>query len=424
MARQTITQGIHQTGVVEVVGWESALPLSLHVQAEVDAGRVTDPVSALVEETGAEVVISGTYYQEGDNISIHADVNSAVGPSLLGSIEPVTGPRESTREAVGQLQQYVMGFLAVRYDELLTPTVEIAGAPPPWEAYREFNEGLERYLRGQGGAQAHFRRAVELHPEYPDALLYLATVFSNRRRYPQLDSVLDVMSGLGDRLPPYHRAYAEGMRWSRNGDLERALAALGRIEELTHVLDELESISSPYPMHFVLFDAVQILRADGHTDAAEEILSRSIEWFENSTLDEASSAGHMEIYGWVLLQAGRPDDALEAYNSLVDNYPEHPNHHGYRAWRGFVAAMCGDTAQALEDDKWLAEFDGRYNKRGQATHGRAFIAGALGQRAEAMFLLRQAYQQGRRFWMDMEWLLEFDPLRSYPPFEEWLRPKG
>jgi hypothetical protein len=41
-----------------------------------------------------------------------------------------------------------------------------------------------------------------------------------------------------------------------------------------------------------------------------------------------------------------------------------------------------------------------------------------------MLLLRQAYQQGRRFWMDMEWLLEFDPLRSYPPFEEWLRPKG
>ncbi len=74
----------------------------------------------------------------------------------------------------------------------------------------------------------------------------------------------------------------------------------------------------------------------------------------------------------MLLQAGRPDDALEAYNSLVDSYPEHPNHHGYRAWRGFVAAMRGDTAQALEDDKWLAEFDGRYNKRGGG-HARARI---------------------------------------------------
>ena len=58
------------------------------------------------------------------------------------------------------------------------------------------------------------------------------------------------------------------------------------------------------------------------------------------------------------------------------------------------------------------------------TEARAHIAAALGRREDAVRLLHQAVTEGRSFdnnkHLDPELLL----LAEYPPFIEWLRPKG
>ncbi len=58
------------------------------------------------------------------------------------------------------------------------------------------------------------------------------------------------------------------------------------------------------------------------------------------------------------------------------------------------------------------------------TRWRAAIAAQLGDKDEAVDLLREAFAQGQPYgiWLHRDATLE--PLRGYPPFEDLVRPKG
>jgi tetratricopeptide (TPR) repeat protein len=518
MAGEWITRGIQQTGTVQVTPWETALQSWIHVQSETNAGRVLDPIGAVAQETGAGIVVSGTYYLDGENIRIQAAVNDAVEQTLLGSIDPVAGPRGSPGEAVGRLQQLVMGFVAVRFDERLAPTVDFAGAPPPFEAYQAFHEGMERLDQVRvAESRPYFRRAIELDSGYAEAYLSLAISHWGRTELAEADSVLHLMMGVGDRLTPYYRSYAESMLAYLDGDFEQALAAirraaemapgsrawfwygricvwanrpleavrvlsaidpesppirahrqywtftsgayhmlneheqeleigrrlgqshpewngaalnlqadalaaLGRVDELNSVLDDLANLSTPYWMRFTLLETTEILLADGRTSAAQDVLNRAVEWFEGRPTDEAATTFHREAYGWTLFMAVRHDEAQQVFDQLVED-TEYPWLVNYRGARGFVAAIRGDSALALEDKAWLAALDPPYVK-GHPLYWEAVVTGALGRRREAVSLLQRAYRRGSHYLFDLEFTTELNPLRGFSAFEEWLRPKG
>jgi serine/threonine-protein kinase len=519
LAGHWITQGIQQTGTVQVMPWETALRSWLHVQAEADSGRVLDPVRALAEETGAGTVISGAYYLEGDTIQIQAEVNDATQGRLIGSVDPVRGSRGYPSELVGQLQQRLMSLLAMRYDERLAAPFDLAGNPPTFEAYRVFDQGMERFLRNaQRDAQPYFRRAIELDSTYAEALLFLAATHWNRMEYPQADTVLRLMDSIGEKLSPYYRSYGEGLQAAVDGDLERALSAirhaaemapgsrawytygvvcgwtnrpheavrafhaldpergpmrgwigywwelskvhlmlaeyeqvhevaqrirrlhpdqdaralllealaaagLGRTEDLSNALQQLMSEPAPAGVRTALLDATRILQAIGMTDAARDVGRRAVAWLESRPLDEMDTAAHRYEYGWALYFTGRHREAQEIFDGLVDEYREWPYDLRHRGARGFIAAIRGDSAQAQEDLEWFANVEGPYLQGVHKAYG-AVVAGALGQREAAVMLLRQGYAEGTaHVWNDMV-DPQFEPLRGYEPFEEWLRPKG
>jgi hypothetical protein len=54
----------------------------------------------------------------------------------------------------------------------------------------------------------------------------------------------------------------------------------------------------------------------------------------------------------------------------------------------------------------------------------AWIAAELGDLRGAMELLREAQADGMSFGAELHSTPWLEPLRGYPPFEEWLRPKG
>ena len=95
----------------------------------------------------------------------------------------------------------------------------------------------------------------------------------------------------------------------------------------------------------------------------------------------------------------------------------------YRGVRGFFAAMMGDSVQARTDAEWLAALDRPY-LRGSNTYWLAKIAGALGERDEAVNLLRQAYSEGYPPSWSHLWNSDFAPIRDHPDFQELMRPKG
>ena len=122
----------------------------------------------------------------------------------------------------------------------------------------------------------------------------------------------------------------------------------------------------------------------------------------------------------MLAYAGSLDEAQQILDTLVAEDPENIQ---YRGERGLIAARRGDSVLAMQDREWLASLDQRLPS-GWDTFYRGLITAELGELEVALDLLWQAFAEGQPYGAWMEWDGYFDSLRDYPPFQEWLRPKG
>ena len=107
MASDWITQGLAQTGLLEVVVARGGLRSGAD-NGENPAARIR----ALVEETNAELVVSGAYYRQGDQLQFQARLTDPEEDRLLMALNPVVAPVDSPLVAVERLRQRVMGALA------------------------------------------------------------------------------------------------------------------------------------------------------------------------------------------------------------------------------------------------------------------------------------------------------------------------
>ena len=208
-----ITQGIQQAAI-PVTPWDLAQQSSEYVNTEAQAGRVRDRVRALAEETGAGIVVSGAVYAVGaDSLEIQVNVTDAVRGRSLGTVDPLRASRVSESEIIAEAQQRVMGFLTLRFDERIAAPPDLAGAPPSFEAYQAYSEGLVEYLRWAGASgREQFHRASELDSTWAEPLLFLYFTHSNVGEWAQADSLLRQMEGLGGG-----RKKAEVNGWMDNG---------------------------------------------------------------------------------------------------------------------------------------------------------------------------------------------------------------
>jgi tetratricopeptide (TPR) repeat protein len=201
-----------------------------------------------------------------------------------------------------------------------------------------------------------------------------------------------------------------------------ALAALGRVEELNALLDDLVALpEQSLSVGTSISRIASYLRRHGHTDAAQTTIDRAIEWYEARPPETKSGTAWRGGYSWALYVADRWEEAYSVAKPLSEEFPENMN---YRALVGILAACRGDQEEALETSERLEALDRPY-LRGWNTIWRALIAGALGDGESAVALWRQALGEGfphRQPWA-RPWIA-LEPIRDYPPFQELMRPKG
>ena len=197
----------------------------------------------------------------------------------------------------------------------------------------------------------------------------------------------------------------------------RALAALGRVNDVRKVIEE--SLTLPGKSGdpgSVMKEAARELRAKGNLKESLEMANQALDWYKSR-----ASAGknlHSELADALYL-AERWGEAKEVYVQLR---AEEPDNIDYLGNLGTLAARRRDKDEALRISEELKNINRPY-LFGNQTYWRACIASLLGEKEQAVSLLRDSFAQGGDYGVYLLQDMDLEPLREYPPFKELMRPK-
>jgi serine/threonine-protein kinase len=229
LAGDWITQGLHEAGMVPVVPWQSSLMAAEYHARARDAAGPHGLLSTMEEETGAALVISGSYYRTGDSLRFQAMVSNAHTGELLAAPAPVVVSRDSASAAVGELRQRLMGAVALLVDERLAEHAAFTTLPPTYEAYRTFDKGLGHYNRYEyAEARTAMLEAWRRDTTFVPALVFAAFAASNGSDWVAADTLIQHALVRRASLNEYYASLADYLAAVIDGDNARALRELSR----------------------------------------------------------------------------------------------------------------------------------------------------------------------------------------------------
>ena len=513
MATDWITQGLAQTGLLNVVVARGGLAELTPSPTRPIARRI----HSLVEETGAEIVVSGAYYRQGGQLQFQTRITDPDGQVILG-LSPVITPLDSPLVAVELLRQRVMGALATLVDERLRTAARAYSQPPSYEAYQQYVEGMTRFVRiDLPVAVGHFLRASELDSSFVTAKLLAAFVYTTMEDWRRADSLAQIVNRSRDALAPLERHQLDWVLGLARGDITAALEAIRAASELTgddmlifegltaiwanrpeealeavraldpergfardfilysdwvcsalhalgrhreeldearrgrhqfpaarntvlneiralYALGEVGPVDSLWDLYVSLptqsglgesvgdklRQAAMEARVHGRDALADGDFQRSVQWYQALAPDESAFERHRYGLARSLYMAGDYEESKVEFESLAR---ERPDSLGYRGYLGSLAARMGNRDEANAILTSLADLEGPYTL-GAASFWRARIASVSGDHEDAVQHLRRAEQEGFRFQGPERFTSDFQSMWSYPPFVEWIKPRG
>jgi tetratricopeptide (TPR) repeat protein len=221
-------------------------------------------------------------------------------------------------------------------------------------------------------------------------------------------------------LESIERAKSFGHQISLHRHEVAALVGLGRLGEATARAVQIAESNWSVGMMRVPGLLPQIFSALGHPEEARGVAEESLAL--SSWVDEAPAVAVVPA----LVFAGRYE---EARRLLV--HPEGLSNPGEKAtayrFLAYMAAMEGDAEEAsrlvgLVESAYEAGW--MYFADPYDHLSRAEVAASLGQKADAVIYLRQAFDAGCRFSAGLIFQWDWTPLFGYEPFEDLIRPKG
>lgn len=200
----------------------------------------------------------------------------------------------------------------------------------------------------------------------------------------------------------------------------RARAALGDtdgLQELTNASIQL-GVQPGWTAGGLLRTIGEELIAHGKAEAGREILAQAINWYQNRPAEEKEA----RRYGLAstLLSAGRVDEAIALLELPGQKDPDRI--FGLGAL-GVAKGLRGDRADAEIISAQLGEINSPY-LFGSISLWQAQIAASLGNKEQAMAILRQSISEGTGMgdWIHRD--PAFRSLHDHPPFQALLQPIG
>ncbi|MCP4728254.1 MAG: protein kinase [bacterium] len=535
MVAELITQGVGNIETIPVI------PVTRLDEKDKNLTGM-ELVKRSAEITGATTIVTGSYFKQGDDITIIAQISDAEEEKVLSSLEPVNGNAVDPVQAIDEIRQQVMGELVYLLDPEYKDWKNTMNNPPRYDAWKLLDTGNELFsLRRYREAAAYFSRAFKLDNSFYVSLLREAVANLNSGQHYKVDSLVNIVKPHREKLSSYNNLYLDlqfarlegnlikcyeiskstselSLRkfdnynvglyayrindpveavdafsredttaqffknwfayWSRygialhmkgdhetelliaekacrlfNGQIRAlnlkiyALAAMGRIEELDAALQESYSWTAAGGSPAGSYKrAAWTLWAKGYKEKAREYGEKAIEFYRSLTQEQVLSynlrgAIFEGLFLSVAWDDGTPSQTDQ--DNIPQNIPLTPVREERLAMmgelsesvlrdnptsmlahlnRGFYYALSGDVEGAREMYDWLGNLDRPYT-RGRNIYYQAMIASVLNEKEQAVNLLRSAFRNGEAYGLGQLYFPEFENLRDYPPFIEFMKPR-
>ncbi|HET7566113.1 MAG TPA: BTAD domain-containing putative transcriptional regulator [Gemmatimonadaceae bacterium] len=198
------------------------------------------------------------------------------------------------------------------------------------------------------------------------------------------------------------------------------LASMGREKDIDDCIDEslrLPADATDNPSKLLRVALVE-LRGHGHEYIAQRVTARAAQWL--ATQPQPTTTDDKLLRLKLLYAMQHWDEAWTLVNPLPTDVANDVTWLGYR---GAIAARRGDSTEAKRVARELAVHPYPYSY-GEPALWRARIAAVLGDRDQAVALVREAFAQGLAVDLYLHALADFASLRGYAPFDELMRPRG
>ncbi|HYN42828.1 MAG TPA: tetratricopeptide repeat protein, partial [Thermoanaerobaculia bacterium] len=128
--------------------------------------------------------------------------------------------------AIDAVRHQVRGAVAVRVGDEVDGFLEGEERPPKYEAYAEYLLGEEKFGIDYDSAEAHYRKALEIDPDFVMPRIVLACSFRNRSRWPEAAAEIAILERRRSSLSRYYRAILDMWREQLAGRMEGGLAGV------------------------------------------------------------------------------------------------------------------------------------------------------------------------------------------------------
>ncbi|MGD2068995.1 MAG: tetratricopeptide repeat protein [Gemmatimonadota bacterium] len=223
----------------------------------------------------------------------------------------------------------------------------------------------------------------------------------------QFEDELETFRTVEETFPPSIAARARQVR---------ALAAMGRVEELDPFIAPCEAMEPDRGWHLgnILAEAGTELMAHGHPAEAKTFFERALAYYDGLPEEDAGSRAMRFQRAWVLYNLGRYAEARRGYEALARDVP---NNFAYQGWVAVTAALTGDPDLAGSTAARFASGE-LGNTELNRESWQALIAVALDHPDEAMVHVRRLLPASS--WMHRDPLM-VDRLGDRPDFRAFLR---
>jgi len=227
MASDWITQGIAETGLVSVVP-------SFTFESDKNIHQNMDGIRILAKEVGAQTIITGVYYKNGDELQIHTHIVNAGEEKLIHAIDPVRGPVGDPMISVEMIRQKVMGVLGTNFDGDFNNYIDRTQKPPSYGAYKEFMLGVEFFFKADyEDAIFHLSNAMNLDTTFFFPYFWIGVSYWNTNEYKKSDSVALIIKNQKAKLTKYELYLLEHHTALVNGDTEGTYKVAAELAEYT-----------------------------------------------------------------------------------------------------------------------------------------------------------------------------------------------